>query len=125
MVILCVDDDMDDLGLFVEAVREVDPAIVCVQVTSGEEALDFLQGEVFPDHIFMDINMPGMGGIACLAKIRANPRLKKLSVIILSTSTNENDIQQSRGLEAEFISKPNSFTSLVKIVSAVVARKKP
>lgn len=124
MVILCVDDDVDDLGLFGEAVREVDPAIVCVQVTSGEEALGFLQGEVFPDYIFMDINMPGMGGIACLAQIRANPRLRKLPVIILSTSISENDIRQSRALGAEFISKPNSFDSLVKIVSALVDRKK-
>ena len=124
MVILYADDDVDDLELFGDAVSKVDPAIVCVPVQSGEEALDFLHGDIFPDYVFLDINMPGMNGITCLTKIRANPKMKKLPVVILSTAASENDIDRFKALNADFISKPNSFDSLVKVISAFLLPRK-
>jgi CheY-like chemotaxis protein len=56
MVVLYVDDDVDDLQLFGEALREVDPAIIFISAISAEEALNFLHGELRPDYIFMDIS---------------------------------------------------------------------
>ncbi|RAV99030.1 response regulator [Pseudochryseolinea flava] len=113
MVVLYVDDDADDLQLFNEAVKEVDPAIIFIAASSAEEALNFLHGELLPDQIFMDINMPVMNGIECLTRIRSTERIKHVPVVMLSTSQNVSDIEQSNALQADFISKPNSFRNLV------------
>lgn len=113
MVVLYVDDDSDDLQLFGEAVKEVDSSIVFISANNAEDALKFLSGELLPDQVFMDINMPVMNGIDCLARIRATERIKHLPVIMLSTSQNALDVEQSVALQADFISKPNSFRSLV------------
>ena len=122
MVILYVDDDSDDLLLFGEAVRQVDASITFVPARSAEDALDFLNGEIFPDLIFMDINMPGMNGLLCLAAIRSNPVLEHLPVVMLSTSSNEKEISQSKSLGAEFISKPNTFQELVALITQGLKR---
>lgn len=117
MVILYVDDDADDLLLFGEAVRQVDSSITFVPARSGEDALDFLNGEIFPDMIFMDINMPVMNGLMCLAAIRSNPVLEHLPVVMLSTSGNDKEINQSKSLGADFIVKPNTFQELVNLIA--------
>lgn len=113
MVVLYVDDDADDLQLFGEAVKEVDPAIIFIAARSGEEALNFLHGELLPDQIFMDINMPVMNGIECLTQIRKTKHIQDVPVVMLSTSQSTVDIEQSNALRADFISKPNSFRVLV------------
>jgi len=113
MVVLYVDDDADDLQLFGEAVKEVDSSIIFLAASSAEEALKFLHGELLPDQIFMDINMPVMNGMECLALIRKSEHIKDVPVVMLSTSQNKTDIEQSNALQADFISKPNSFRSLV------------
>jgi CheY-like chemotaxis protein len=120
MVVLYVDDDIDDLQLFGEAVKEVDPSIIFISANGAEEALNFLHGELLPDHIFMDINMPVMNGIECLSRIRAMERIKHLPVVMLSTSQSSADVEQSSALQADFISKPNSFRSLVIELTAIL-----
>ena len=118
MVVLYIDDDVDDLELFGEAIREVDPEITCVTAGSGEEALNLLSGKVRPDCVFLDINMPIMDGIECLNRIRAIPALENLPVTMLSTSNSEKDRNESRSLQAGFINKPNSFDKLVAALTS-------
>jgi CheY-like chemotaxis protein len=113
MVVLYVDDDIDDLQLFGEAIKEVDSSIIFISASSAEDALNFLHGELLPDYVFMDINMPVMNGIECLSHIRSTEKISHLPVVMLSTSQNVFDIEQSIALQADFISKPNSFRSLV------------
>lgn len=118
MVILYVDDDGDDLDLFGDALREVDATAIFIPARSGEAALTFLDGEIFPDLIVMDINMPVMDGLTCLSQIRNNPKFQHLPVVMLSTSTNDRDIDHSKSLGADFMSKPNSFTDLVNAIAS-------
>jgi CheY-like chemotaxis protein len=122
MVILYVDDDADDIQLFGEAVRQVDATITFVPARSAEDALDFLNGEIFPDLIFMDINMPVMNGLMCLAAIRSNPVLEHLPVVMLSTSGTDREIDQSKSLGADFIVKPNTFQELVGVITEGLKR---
>jgi CheY-like chemotaxis protein len=117
MVILYVDDDADDLQLFGEAVRQLDASITFVSARSAEDALDFLSGEIFPDVVFMDINMPVMNGLMCLAAIRSNPVLEHLPVVMISTSSSDREIDQSKSLGADFIIKPNSFQELINVIA--------
>ena len=70
------------------------------------------QAFALPHVLFMDINMPLMNGFECLTRIRANPRLKHLSVIMLSTSTEQTDLARQLGAAA-FIKKPTNVSTLL------------
>jgi CheY-like chemotaxis protein len=118
MVVLYADDDPDDMELFGEALRAIDRSIVFIKARSAADALILLQGNLVPDFIFLDINMPLMDGIECLFRIRAFPLLGNVPVIMLTTSQNEKDKERAQELKASFITKPNSFEALVKEVSA-------
>ena len=100
MAILYIDDDPDDRETFVEAVRSIDPAIRCVTVTDGLEALSYLESNKLPDLIVLDINMPLMNGITCLAEIKGNDDTAHIPVIIFTTSNNRSELEECRKLGA-------------------------
>ncbi|HEX8039813.1 MAG TPA: response regulator, partial [Chryseosolibacter sp.] len=76
MSILYVDDDPEDIEIFHDAVRTVDPSVEYITATSGGEALKFLNTtQSLPDYVVLDINMPRMDGKLCLLEIRKDPRL--------------------------------------------------
>ena len=117
MVILNIDDDKDDLELFCDAIKEIDPKIKCVAKESAEEALRYLeQTDKLPNCIFLDINMPLMGGKACLKEIRKNHRLSTIPVVILSTTTNPREIDEFKKLGADFIHKQPVYSRYVKVL---------
>lgn len=118
-VVLIVDDDTDDQDFFIEAVSELDNGIKCVTAKNGLEALSMLQekNEV-PDYIFLDINMPCMNGKECLGEIRKIERLNRTPVVMLTTSQQPKDIDETRSLGATFfLSKPNSYNELKSSLS--------
>lgn len=118
MTILYADDDSDDRELLSEAIKEVDPAITCVTVCDGKEALDVLEHTVvLPDFIFLDINMPVMNGKECLAAIRKSARYKDLPVVIYSTTTDDNEKKYYNEKGVTFISKPSSFVKLCSVLA--------
>ncbi len=82
--LLFVDDDADDTFLFQEMLAEVNPALLFVSATNGEEALQKLTapGAFLPHLIFMDLNMPRMGGKECLSAIKGHEKLKDIPVIM-------------------------------------------
>ena len=85
--LLLVDDDNDDRELFMECVNELGTAVKCFQARNGEEALRFLlENKVHMDYIFLDINMPVMGGIECFKRLRKIEAFLHIPVIIYSTS---------------------------------------
>jgi CheY-like chemotaxis protein len=113
MIILAIDNDPEDIDLFVDAVKEIDPAITCAAVYSGHEALRFLEeAQELPDIIFLDINMPGMNGKECLLEIRKNPRYHEIPIIMYSTNTNGIDHVDFVKFGADFLAKANDYTSL-------------
>ena len=116
------DDDMDDQMLFVEALTEIDASIKCIVAKNGEEALVLLKDQQqLPDYIFLDLNMPRMSGLLCLAELKKIEMLKNIPVIIYSTSSQQEYIDESRLLGAEhFFVKPPNYSGLLKYLKSLV-----
>ncbi len=92
----------------------------------GEEALAVLrkigdyQDAARPDLILLDLNLPRKDGRECLAEIKADPELKRIPVVVLTTSQAEADIQRCYELHANcYITKPVDFDRFTNVVSAV------
>jgi len=123
--ILLIDDDIDDAGLFREALKRIAPSILFQYFNEGEEALRNLLEEknVLPDIIFVDINMPKINGWEFLVGIRELRHLKQVPVIIYSTSSEEKEIRKAKQLGANgFITKPDSFTQLKEMLATILAQ---
>lgn len=112
---LLADDDDDDQLLFREALGDIDPSIHCTTVKNGLEALKFLHDNIAqpPTYVFLDLNMPLMNGLKCLAEIKKNTLLQGLPVIIYSTSAHKQYIEESKLLGAlDFFVKPSDYRGL-------------
>ncbi len=125
ITLLIVDDDPDDLWLFSEAVYEINKGYRCITASNGKEALQLLQNAIVkPHYIFMDLNLPVMNGKECLREIKKKPRFADIPVIIYSTSKLKTDMEEVYKLGAtHFLTKPNSFHGIVKIISDVLKGK--
>jgi two-component system, response regulator len=126
--ILIADDDPDDRMLMKEAFSENNEENMLKFVENGVELLDFLHKrgkfsseETFrPGLILLDLNMPKMDGREALKRIKSDPDLKRIPVVILTTSTAEEDIIRSYDLGVNsFISKPSKFSDLVKVARQI------
>ena len=126
--ILVVDDDPDDQLLIREALDEARVQTDVQVVNDGLELLDYLRrGGRFsridtpqPDLILLDLNMPRMGGHEVLQTLKADPELRKIPIVVLTTSKRDEDVQRSYEFGANtFITKPNSFPELVDVVQAL------
>jgi len=122
MLILIIDDDPDDQGLFREAIQAVDPSIICQYASDGEQALQKLVAQdLMPDFIFLDVNMPIMDGREFIIQLKSRSRLKDVPVFVFSTTSNDKENTQFRNLGArDFIIKPHKFQTLVYEVGAIV-----
>jgi CheY-like chemotaxis protein len=124
MSILYVDDDFEDIEIFHEAVKVVDASLQCLTANSGSEALVFLNScDRLPDHIVLDINMPGMDGKQCLQEIRSDEKFDAVNIIIYSTNSFPTDIQEIESLGARFIKKANSFNDLCQMIGCLVGKR--
>jgi CheY-like chemotaxis protein len=121
--LLLADDDEDDRLLFKDAIDSLHMNTELVMVNNGLELLNLLEQEEtpLPDMIFLDLNMPIMGGFESLARIRSNPRLQNLSVAIYSTSSSKKDIEESLIKGANiYINKPNDFGALKVLMKRII-----
>jgi CheY-like chemotaxis protein len=126
-IVLMADDDEDDCLLVQSAFREAGIAHDLRFVGDGQELLDYLCNEGdFSDHekyprpdlILLDLNMPRIDGRKALAKIKSNPQLRDIPVLILTTSRNERDIALSKQAGASsFLAKPEIFDDLTDMLS--------
>ena len=125
--VLLVEDSPGDVRLTREALAEANGAIRLHVACDGVEAMSFLRregthaGVPRPKLILLDLNLPRMDGREVLAHIKADPILKTIPTIILTTSEAERDVLQSYELRANcFLSKPvqlDAFESLVKSIN--------
>jgi CheY-like chemotaxis protein len=122
MVILYVDDDADDRAVFAEIVQEIDPSIILLSAKDAQEALDILSNDftALPHVIFLDINMPMMDGYECLEKIKSDNRLSKIPVVLYSTTNNPVRHQKYKHLQAEFLTKPTTYSHAFQILKSVI-----
>jgi CheY-like chemotaxis protein len=116
MLLLCIDDDPEDVDFFCEAMKVVDPSCTCLVARNGRDGMQLLE-KILPDFIFLDVNMPVMGGKETLAAIKKNSRFKAVPVCILSTSTNKSEMRtyQEMGAYKCFV-KPNTFEDLCRML---------
>ena len=125
LTILLADDDPDDRLMAADALAEarVSNPLICVE--DGEELLDYLFGTGrYVDHppqrpglILLDLNMPRVDGREALARIKQDPTLKRIPIVILTTSEAEEDIVQTYDLGVNsFITKPVSYNGLVEVM---------
>lgn len=126
--ILLVDDNLGDVRLIQEALKGSDCPCEVSVARDGVEAMAYLhrEGEFsqapFPDLILLDLNMPRKDGREVLAEIKADPELRHIPVVVLSTSRNEEDVQRSYELQVNcYISKSRNLAQLFKIVRGIEA----
>ncbi len=126
--IIMADDDADDRLLTQSAFEENQISNPMHFVENGQELMDFLQrkgkynalNHPLPSLILLDLNMPKMDGREALREIKADPDLRKIPVLILTTSKSEKDIVESYSLGAScFISKPANFEQLLEVVKNI------
>ncbi|RYF89999.1 MAG: response regulator [Chitinophagaceae bacterium] len=123
---LLVDDDNDDTFLFKEVVDQISTPITLHTAGDGLQALQKLETmQVLPDLIFLDLNMPSMGGKECLAQLKADENLSGIPVVMYTTSSQSKDIEETMmNGAAGFITKPTSIKELEHIV-ATLAKSLP
>jgi len=129
IAILMAEDDADDRLLVKEAFRESRVANGLGFVEDGIELLDYLrrqgkhtdpQQSPFPDLILLDLNMPRKDGREALQEIKADPSLRHIPVVVLTTSKTEEDILRSYDIGAAgFITKPVTFKGLVDVIKVL------
>lgn len=121
--ILLADDDADDTDIFIQVMKEISEEVDIKSAKNGLEVLELLnKTEYRPDIIFLDLNMPVMGGYECLKQLKADKELKRIPVIIYSTSSNHQHIQETFDSGANlYIPKPDSYTGLRKMAQQVLA----
>lgn len=129
VTILMADDDEDDRLLAGEALVESRLANTLHFVRDGEELMDYLyrRGKYIfesdsprPGLILLDLNMPKKDGREALKEIKADPNLRQIPVVVLTTSMAEEDIYRTYDLGANsFIAKPVTFDSLVEVIKTI------
>lgn len=124
--ILLVEDNEGDILLTLEAFKELKVKNNVAVVKDGAEAIEFLKGEgqyteaILPHLILLDINMPRMNGIEVLDFIKKDNRLRKIPVVMLTTSSSESDISECYDKSANcFITKPLDFGKFMDVVHSI------
>ncbi len=118
-----VDDDTDDVALFEEVLREASSSTIFQWAKDGEDALKKLEvATALPDLIFLDLNMPRMGGKECLVHLKNNEAVRHIPVIMYTTSSLSKDIEETMLTGAVcFITKPSSSNELKHILSSIIS----
>jgi two-component system, chemotaxis family, response regulator Rcp1 len=124
--ILLVEDNEPDVVLTQEAFKEAKVANTLFVVEDGVDAIDFLRREKKyadmprPDLILLDLNLPKKDGRAVLDEIKSDPKLASIPVVILTTSTDEQDVLQAYVHHANcYITKPVDFEQFMTVVRSI------
>ena len=112
--ILIADDDTDDVQLTRDCFLENNLAVDINEVSDGQILIDHLKGinseKKLPQLILLDLNMPRKSGLEALEELKQDSALRKIPVVIFSTSRATKDIEKAYELGAScFVNKPNTF----------------
>lgn len=129
VLILMADDDPDDRFLTEDALREAHLCNEIRFVVDGEDLMDYLyhrgiysapERSPRPGIILLDLNMPRKDGREAIAEIKRDPDLKRIPVIVLTTSKAEEDIVRTYELGASgYVTKPVSFDGLIEVMRTI------
>jgi CheY-like chemotaxis protein len=121
--ILLIEDNLGDIELTIEALKEGNIVNNLHIARDGEEAMDFLRkkglhaGAVRPDLILLDLNLPKRDGREVLGKIKQDPILRIIPIVVLTSSEEDGDITMCYMLHANcYIVKPTDFGKFAQVV---------
>lgn len=124
--ILLVEDNEGDIVLAKEALKEAKIKNKITVITDGEEALHYLfreneyAGAQYPDLILLDMNLPKVNGLEILAKIKADPVLKVIPVVMLTTSMSESHVLDAyRNYVNCYINKPIALEEFITVIRII------
>lgn len=124
--VLLVEDDPGDIVIAEEALRAGKVASTLHVVNDGVQALQFLRREgehasaPKPDLILLDLNLPRMGGHEVLEHVKSDPELRRIPIVVLTTSSAGEDIVRSYDLYANaYVSKPVDFDDFADVVKQI------
>lgn len=125
-LLLCIDDDPDDIALIEEAALEFDSSLRFVAKVNGKEAMMFLHRQkeqnYLPCLILLDINMPVMNGVEVLEALKNDSTFKKILIVVFTTSSGQREKLLCDGYGVEFITKPNRVSEFKKVLSHLLVR---
>lgn len=124
--ILLVEDNPGDARLTIESFKEHKITNHITHVTDGVEALNFLRREgdysdaSRPDLVLLDLNLPRMDGRQVLAEIKSDPVLRRIPVVVLTSSEAEEDILKSYDLHANcYVTKPVDLDQFFEVIQSI------
>ena len=127
-VILLVEDDRVDIMTVQRAMKKIDIGNPLYVARTGVEALGMLRGDGYPkiepapSLILLDLNLPKMGGIEFLKELRADPALRSLPVIVLTSSNEPRDRAAAFEYEVDdYIVKPHSFDEFYHAMAVILS----
>ena len=122
--VIIIDDDQDDLDIMKQAIKSVDPDLLCISFIYAEEALRLLLSKelvVLPDFIFIDINMPGITGDKCLKALRSRVEFDEIAIALYSTSMPETVAEALKTAGADFVfEKPVRLKTYSEILKKIL-----
>lgn len=121
--ILLVEDSPSDANLTIKSFKQAKIANNLHWVQDGETAMEYLrqQGEYVnaarPDMILLDLNLPGMDGREVLAEVKSDTALKRIPVVVLTTSADEEDVLRTYNLNANcYVTKPFDVQQFIQVI---------
>jgi len=113
-----IDDDQDDIDFFIAAIAYISDEKSCFSFTNASKAPQKLvSGELIPDVIFLDLNMPVINGQEFLSTLKSTAGLQDIPVIILSTASDSLLVHKLKGKGASgFLIKPASIKDLSNLL---------
>ena len=124
--ILAVEDNPADVRLLVEALKDATVANDLHIAENGQQALDMLFGlppdqlKLSPDIVLLDLNLPDLSGHDVLNRIKSHPTLRRIPVVVLTTSHEEQDVLESyRRYANSYITKPADYDRFIQVVRTI------
>jgi CheY-like chemotaxis protein len=124
--VLLVEDDPGDVLMTQEAFKDYKIANTLTVVTNGEDAIAYLRKQgrfadvATPDLVLLDLNLPRRDGREVLRDVKSDPELRRIPVVVLTTSDAEEDVLASYDLHANaYVRKPVDFEQFVSAVRAI------
>ncbi|MSP71762.1 MAG: response regulator [Myxococcales bacterium] len=124
--VLLVEDNPADVRLAREAMKASKLQLDITVVEDGELALDYLSRRgayvdaTRPDLILLDLNLPRLSGLTVLERIKSDPELRPIPVVVLTTSDSQDDIMRSYSLHANcYIRKPPRLEDFIRVVQSI------
>jgi two-component system, chemotaxis family, response regulator Rcp1 len=123
--ILIVEDSPSDVRLVREALKESQLPVQVTVARDGVEAMEYLRqaevgGAARPDLVLLDLNLPRKNGREVLAEVKSSPNLKRIPILVMTSSQADEDIEQAYALNANsYIRKPDDLKDYVHVVRAI------